>query len=162
VNLYGRKIAEYLDAGTSSICTCPSVTASIRAACEPRAFEASKEIIFCEALIDALTFWCAGYRNVSTAYGTEGFTDDMLATMQRHGTQRVLIAFDRDDAGDRGTAKVSEKLIAAGIECFRILFPKGMDANEYALKVTPAAKGLALRFARRYGLVKAQRQRATT
>ncbi len=29
-----------------------------------------------------------------------------------------------------------------GIECFRVLFPKGMDANEYALKVTPAAKSL--------------------
>ena len=31
-----------------------------------------------------------------------------------------------------------------GIECFRVLFPKGMDANEYALKVTPAAKSLEL------------------
>jgi DNA primase len=34
----------------------------------------SKEIILCEALIDALTFWCAGYRNVTSAYGIEGFT----------------------------------------------------------------------------------------
>ena len=34
--------------------------------------------------------------------------------------------------------------MAAGIECFRVLFPKGMDANEYALKVTPAAKSLGL------------------
>ena len=29
-----------------------------------------------------------------------------------------------------------------GIECFRVQFPKGMDANEYALKVQPAAKSL--------------------
>ena len=35
-------------------------------------------------------------------------------------------------------------LIAEGLDCFRILFPKGMDANEYALKVTPAAKSLGL------------------
>ena len=27
-----------------------------------------------------------------------------------------------------------------GIECFRVQFPKGMDANEYALKTQPAAK----------------------
>ena len=26
--------------------------------------------------------------------------------------------------------------------CARVLFPRGMDANEYALKVAPAAKGL--------------------
>ena len=31
---------------------------------------------------------------------------------------------------------------------FRVLFPKGMDANEYALKVQPAEKSLA-RLARR-------------
>ena len=31
-----------------------------------------------------------------------------------------------------------------GIECWRIQFPKGMDANEYALKVTPAHKSLGL------------------
>jgi DNA primase len=31
-----------------------------------------------------------------------------------------------------------------GIECFRVEFPKGMDANEYALKVKPAAKSLGV------------------
>ena len=29
-----------------------------------------------------------------------------------------------------------------GIECFRVQFPKGMDANECALKTQPAAKTL--------------------
>jgi hypothetical protein len=108
------------------------------------ALMASREIILCEALIDALTFWCAGYRNVTTAYGIEGFTEEMVAAFKRHGTQRVLIAYDRDDAGERGAAKVAERLMAEGIECFRIQFPKGMDANEYALKVQPAAKSLGL------------------
>lgn len=31
-----------------------------------------------------------------------------------------------------------------GIECWRIQFPKGMDANEYALKMQPAAQALGL------------------
>ena len=34
--------------------------------------------------------------------------------------------------------------MAEGIECFRMQFPKGMDANEYALKVQPAARSLGL------------------
>ena len=34
--------------------------------------------------------------------------------------------------------------MAMGIECFRVQFPKSMDANEYALKVTPAAKSLGV------------------
>ena len=31
-------------------------------------------VIVCEAIIDAATFWCAGFRNVTTAYGVNGFT----------------------------------------------------------------------------------------
>ncbi len=108
------------------------------------ALQASKEIILCEALIDALTFWCAGFRNVTTSYGVEGFTDDHLAAFRCYGTERVLIAYDRDDAGERAAEKLAEKLIAAGLECFRVQFPKGMDVNEYALKVTPAAKSLGV------------------
>ena len=33
---------------------------------------------FCaKAIIDALTFWIAGYRNVTYAYGNQGFTDEL-------------------------------------------------------------------------------------
>ena len=31
-----------------------------------------------------------------------------------------------------------------GIDCYRVLFPKGMDANEYGCKVKPAAKSLGV------------------
>ncbi len=102
------------------------------------------EVILTEALIDAMTFWCAGYRNVTAAYVVEGLTDDHLATFKRLGVRRVLIAFDRDDAGERGAEKAAERLMAEGVECYRVQFPKGMDANEYALKVTPADKSLGL------------------
>ncbi len=103
-----------------------------------------KEVILTESLIDALTFWCAGLRNVTAAYGVEGLTEDHLAAFARYSIRRVLIAFDRDEAGDRGAVKVAERLIAAGLECYRVLFPKGMDANEYALKVMPATKSLGV------------------
>lgn len=103
-----------------------------------------KEIILCEALIDAMTFWCAGYRNVTSSYGIEGFTDEHLSAFKQHGIERVLIAYDRDDAGERAAEKLAQKLMQEGIECFRIQFPKGMDANDYAMKVTPATKSLGL------------------
>jgi DNA-binding transcriptional regulator GbsR (MarR family)/post-segregation antitoxin (ccd killing protein) len=56
----------------------------------------------------------------------------------------VYIAYDRDKAGDRAAEKLAEELSGRGIECFRVLFPRGMDACEYALKVTPAEKSLRL------------------
>jgi len=139
--IYGRKLLDNLRAGTPKHLYLPGPHAGVF---NVEALQANKEIILCEALIDALTFWCAGYRNVTSSYGIEGFTDDHLAAFKQHGTQRILIAYDRDEAGERGAAKVAESLMQAGIECFRIQFPKGMDANEYALKVTPAAHSLGL------------------
>ena len=141
VEVYGRKIRADLRPGTPKHLYLPGPHAGVW---NGQALQASKEIILCEALIDALTFWCAGYRNVTSAYGVEGFTDEILAAFKTHGTQRVLIAFDRDEAGERGAAKVAERLLAVGIDCFRLQFPKGMDANSYALNVQPAAKSLGL------------------
>ena len=34
----------------------------------------SDEIILCEAVLDALTFWVNGFKNVTCLFGTEGFT----------------------------------------------------------------------------------------
>ena len=102
------------------------------------------EVILAESLIDAMTFWCAGYRNVTAAYGVNGLTEDHLAAFRAHRVERVLIAFDRDEAGERGAVEAAERLMAEGLACFRIVFPKGMDANDYALKVTPAAKSLGV------------------
>jgi hypothetical protein len=139
--VYGRKIRDDLRPGTPAHLYLPGPH---RGVWNAEALQASKEIILTEALIDALTFWCAGFRNVTAAYGVEGFTDDHLTAFQRHGIERVLIAFDRDEAGERGAEKVASQLMSAGIACFRIQFPKGMDANAYALKLTPAAKSLGL------------------
>ncbi len=137
--VYGRKITDGLRKGTPLHLYLPGPH---RGVWNGAALAASPEIILCEALIDAMAFWCAGYRNVTASYGVEGFTDDHLAAFKTHGTQRVLIAYDRDDAGDRAAGKLAERLLATGIDCYRIEFPKGMDASEYALTVQPAAKSL--------------------
>jgi len=139
--VYGRKIVRGLHKDLSLHLYLPGAH---RGVWNIEALQASKEIILCEALIDALSFWCAGYRNVTASYGIEGFTEDHLAAFKRYGTKRVLIAYDRDDAGEKAAASLAEKLIACGIECFRIHFPKGMDANEYALTVKPAEKSLGV------------------
>ncbi len=142
--LYGRKITPRLRPGTPLHMYLPAHEARGRGVFNLAALQASKEIILCEAIIDALTFWCAGYRNVTTAYGVEGFTDELMAALKANGVERVLIAYDRDEAGERAAAKLAPLLQAAGMEVWRIEFPKGMDANAYALKVTPAAKSLGI------------------
>jgi DNA primase catalytic core len=154
VQMYGRKINDNLRTGTDYHLYLPG---PMRGVWNEEAFVASKEIILCESLIDALTFWCAGHRNVTASYGVNGFTKDHRAAFERHGTKRVYIAYDGDEAGNKAAVKLAAELIETGVECFRVEFPKGMDANEYALKVTPAAKSLGVLLNRASWLGKGQR-----
>lgn len=103
-----------------------------------------EEVILCESLIDALTFWRWGFRSVTCSYGTSGFTDELLQCLIERNIKRVLIAYDRDEAGNTAADKVAKTLNKHGIDAYRILFPKNMDANEYALKMTPPQKSLGL------------------
>ena len=139
--IYGRKITSNLREGTPDHLYLPGAHAGVW---NEEAMIASKSIILCESLIDALSFWCAGFRNVTASYGVNGFTKDHRTAFEKHGIERVYLAYDRDEAGDKAAAALAAELMQSGIECFRVLFPKGMDANEYALKVQPAAKSLGV------------------
>ena len=154
MEMYGRKITPNLREGTPNHLYLPGEHAGVW---NEEALAVSKEIILCEALIDALTFWVAGYRNVTASYGVNGFTADHRAAFEKHGTERVYIAYDRDQAGEKAAAALAEELMQMGIECFRVLFPKEMDANAYALKVTPAAKSLGVLLNKAQWLGKGQR-----
>jgi DNA primase catalytic core len=139
--VYGRKIRDDLRDGTAYHVYLPGPH---RGVFNLSALRTSKEIILCEALIDALTFWCAGFANVTSSYGVNGFTPDHLEVMKAYGTERVLIAYDRDAAGDAAAVELAKKLGAEGIASFRVRFPHGMDANDYARRVTPASQSLAV------------------
>jgi len=141
VGMYGRKLLDNLRAGTPKHLYLPGPH---RGVFNGAALSTSTEVILCESLIDALTFWCAGFRNVTSSFGVEGFTDEMLSAFKRAGVRTVLIAYDRDDAGDTAAGALTTRLEGEGFRCGRVLFPKGMDANAYALKVQPAAKSLGL------------------
>jgi len=160
VEAYGRKVRDDLRPGTPKHLYLPGPHAGllnlagvIEAGARRDDGAGARELIVCEAPLDALTFWCAGFTNVTTAYGVEGFTDEMIEALRGHGIERVVIAFDRDAAGERGAEALGARLIAAGLEALQVHFPRGMDANEYALKVKPAAQalGLVLRQARWLG-----------
>ena len=140
VQLYGRKLRDDLRAGTPLHLYLPGAH---RGVFNSQALKASREVIVCESLIDALSFWVHGQRHVTAAYGVEGFTAEHLAALREHAVERVLIAYDRDDAGDRAAAKLAERLQVEGVECFRVLFPAGQDANALITSVEDPTGALA-------------------
>ena len=139
--MYGRKITSNLRKGTPNHCYLPSAHQGVF---NQEGLKNTEEVILCESLIDALSFYVTGYRHVTSSYGVNGFTDEMLDTFKEFNIKRLLIAYDRDNAGDQASVKLAKRLMDEGFDCYRINFPKGMDANETMLKMTPAVESLGL------------------
>ena len=104
----------------------------------------SSEVIVTEGIIDALTWWQHGFRNVTTAYSAKALPEEVIGALVAAKVVRVFLSFDRDPSGDEGTAAAAAQLGAHGIEAYRVMFPPGLDANAYALKVTPPEKALGV------------------
>jgi len=141
LEMYGRKIRDDMRHRVGSHLYLPGPHRGIW---NGEVLTESKEIILCESIIDALTFWVHGFRNVVPAFGVNGFSEEMFEAMKACGTTRVLIAYDRDEAGDAAAAKLAVRLGAASMACYRVLFPRMTDANDYAKKVQPAAQSLGM------------------
>lgn len=109
----------------------------------------SREIILCESIIDALSFWVNGFRNVTCALGVNGLLDDQLKTFSENKTERIFIAYDNDEAGNARAIEHASLLAGLGVHCLRVEFPKAenekkMDANEYIQRVKEPAESLRL------------------
>ena len=136
-DLYGRKICRHLLKRTerhmSLPAESPQVTAAVRTARCKRPTRSS----CATASSTRLTFWSAGLRNVTASLGLDGLTDEHLEALKAFTIRRVLVAYRHTEAGDRAAEKVAERLVAAGHEVFRLRFPLGLDANDYALREGP-------------------------
>lgn len=97
------------------------------------AVKISDELILCQSVIDALTFWCAGYRNITCTFGVNVDIDEHLSVFVQCGTQRVLIAYGATYEGDAASDKIAEQLTDVGIDAYRIKLPRSFDVNEYAV-----------------------------
>jgi len=137
--MYGRKIVQNLRKGTPLHLYLPGPHAGIW---NVEALK-SPEVILCEAPLDALTFHVNGFENATFIYGCQGFTDELFDALLARHVKTVRLAYDNDDAGNKAAERDAARLAAVGIEVYRVKFPHGMDANEYATKVRPASKSLA-------------------
>jgi DNA primase len=107
VQLYGRKIGGGLRAGTSRHLYLPGPRRGVFN--RDALAAAGGELIVCESLIDALTFWAHGFRGVTATWSADGFTDEHRQAFKQASVERVLIAYDRDEAGDRGAQRLAER-----------------------------------------------------
>jgi DNA primase len=142
VDAYGRKITPGLRPGTPLHLW---LGEERRGVWNAEAFRATRQVILCDSLINALTFWCVGFRNVTAIAGLDGSAEDHIAAFTKHGIEQVMIAFRRTPEGERAAERTAALLADAGVEAFRVAFPNGTDANDIALKPGPGGFEVLLR-----------------
>lgn len=139
VGLYGRKLAPqakvrhlYLPGpkrgflNWQSLKACPS------------------ELVVTESVLDALSFWTAGVRNVTSLFGAQGLPVDFLPTLKGQDIQRLYLCLDDDQAGRQATARLTAQLQAAGFECLPVPLGEGRDPNQVLTEEGPEALVRAL------------------
>ena len=127
VEMYGRKVTKGLRKGTPDHLYLPGPHAGVW-----NLEGIGREVILCEAPLDALSFHVHGMESVTFIYGTQGFTDELMAALVSRKVERVLLAYDADDAGNRAAERDAARLMAEGMEVLRVRFPWKMDANQFA------------------------------
>jgi DNA primase catalytic core len=142
--IYGRKICDRLRPGTPKHTYLPGAHKGIFNLPSLLKRGVGGELILCESIIDALSFWISGFKNVTCSYGIEGFTEDHLNFFIQQKINKIYIAYDADEPGDKAADKLAQKLISEGIECYRINFPKDTDANEFICQQNPSTTSTEL------------------
>lgn len=89
-----------------------------------------KELIFVEGQMDAITLYQAGFRNVVATMGT-ALTKDQARLAKRY-TDKILISYDGDFAGQKADVRSLDILKEAGLDVCVVPMPEGKDPDEVA------------------------------
>ena len=103
-----------------------------------------REWLLCESILDALTLWCAGFRNVTCSYGVNGFTEAHWHLLAQVKPSRLVVCYDNDEAGNMAAAKLMPELSARGMTVVRARLPTGQDINDVACANKNAQAALAM------------------
>ena len=95
----------------------------------------SQSLLLTESIIDALTLYDQGFKNVMPIYGVNGLIDDHLSFFNRKIKEAYLV-FDADEAGRRASESVSLQLKEKEIVAHIVELP-AKDVNVYFKRYTP-------------------------
>lgn len=99
------------------------------------AVKRSQSIILTESIIDGLTLYDQGFKNVVPVYGVNGLIDDHL-TLFNHKVKEAYLVFDADEAGRKGAEAVSLRLKERDIIPYIVELPV-KDVNIFFKRHTP-------------------------
>lgn len=128
VGLYGRKI---YNPANPSIPVHLYMPGQHKGVFNWQAVKAHKEIILTECIIDALSLYVMGIKNVVPLYGVHGLTDEHKRLFTDNRTQNICLCFDNDKAGTQARQRIKQDLEPLGITIKNIyITAKHKDIND--------------------------------
>jgi len=138
--MFGSVVFPLVDAGTNQTVSLYArhiekrqhlyLSGKRRGVFNPSGAKEAEEIILTESVIDALSLWSLGIRNVTCSYGVNGLTDEIINHLAESRIKRVVLMLDADESGREAIGKFAEKLSAVGIESRAVELP-AKDASEF-------------------------------
>lgn len=93
------------------------------------AIKRKNEAVLFEGYVDVISAYRAGIEHGVGALGTA--LSDEQARMLRRNTDKVILCYDGDNAGQAASWKNADILISAGLEVFIAPLPEGQDPDDY-------------------------------
>ena len=92
----------------------------------------AEELILCEGNMDVVALHAAGFENAVASLGT-ALTDDHARIMAKY-TQRVILAYDSDEAGQRAAHRAMGIFAKVGLDVRILQMDGAKDPDEYIKK----------------------------
>jgi len=86
----------------------------------PRALKVFDEIYLCECVIDALSLWILGYKNVTSAFGKMALGNDLIDALSKKPNCKVFLCYDNDGTDDRAAESTAQILGKRGVLVVRV------------------------------------------
>lgn len=104
------------------------------------AAKTNQSLFLTEAILDGLSLWQAGYRNVIALYGANGWTGDHERLLKENSTTEIYLALDNDATGYDATQRLKDEVLPPLVKQVRVVrWPEGVkDANDFFLSRTAA------------------------
>jgi DNA primase catalytic core len=99
----------------------------------------NQTLFIAEAILDAMSLWQGGFKNVVAIYGTNGWTEDHSQLLRDNRTVEVFLCLDSDEAGRKGTERLRNEVLPPLVKTVHVVqWPDGVkDANDFFISHGP-------------------------
>jgi DNA primase catalytic core len=99
----------------------------------------NQTLFITEAILDGMSLWQAGIKNVIALYGANGWTGDHEKLLRDNNTTEIYLALDNDPTGTEATERLKDEVLPPLVKKIHVVkWPEGVkDANDFFLSRSP-------------------------